>query len=289
MRLASLACARSIRSSPASFALAMVPTMMMREPSMRTEKKMPTSGLAKATEAASSKPSNVAMTGKRAAPMVKEMRPSRALSGILLPSPRMFAKPLISSGPSVSREGPHCRTAGFLSMTSSASSLPIISKRTSFERSRVLQNVYDGLIICGLEKTASRASASLPYAATSAPQSCSSCCRVYSFLNLCVTSTMSAGSRLPRTRGGAPLVTVFILLASLISFTLAKNCIRGAGDRGCAAAAGEYAPTAAAPAVGAAERRSTAGAWSSDSRSGATKSIASVWSSSQSAQQCRRV
>jgi len=111
MRLASLACARSIRSSPASFALAMVPTMMMREPSMRTEKKMPTSGLAKATEAASSKPSNVAMTGKRAAPMVKEMRPSRALSGILLPSPRMFAKPLISSGPSVSREGPHCAAA----------------------------------------------------------------------------------------------------------------------------------------------------------------------------------
>ena len=176
IRLAVLACARSIRSSPASFAFAMVPTMMMREPSMRTEKKMPTSGLAKATEAASSKPSNVAMTGKRAAPMVKEMRPSRALSGILLPSPRMFAKPLISSGPSVSREGPHCaaetkanlssacqgsgaicpprlslqsrpvsaslsqsrpvsvslacRTAGFLSMTSSASSLPIISKRT---------------------------------------------------------------------------------------------------------------------------------------------------------------
>ena len=79
-----------------------------------------------------------------------------------------------------------------------------------------------------------------------------------------------------------PLVTVFILLASLISFTLAKNCIRGAGDRGCAAAAGEYAPTAAAPAVGAAERRSTAGAWSSDSRSGATKSIASVWISSHS-------
>ena len=67
--------------------------------------------IAKATEAASSKPSNVAMTGKRAAPMVKEMRPSRALSGILLPSPRMFAKPLISSGPSVSREGPHCAAA----------------------------------------------------------------------------------------------------------------------------------------------------------------------------------
>ena len=181
--------------------------------------------------------------------------------------------------------------------------------------------MYDGLIICGLEKTAcgstravrrrvggtirmsrrrakpraralrcrtqrqvrpraARAAAActptdhgIEASGAASTRHTSSRQRLGAFLNLCVTSTMSAGSRLPRTRGGAPLVTVFILLASLISFTLAKNCIRGAGDRGRPAAAGEYAPTAAAPAVGAAERRSTAGAWSSDSRSGATKSI----------------
>lgn len=44
----------------------------------------------------------------------------RADSGILLPKLRMLAKPLISSGPSVSRAGPHCNTPGFLSMTSRA-------------------------------------------------------------------------------------------------------------------------------------------------------------------------